>query len=366
LLTKRAADNMLRYYGGANRRLGRLARRPILYFLYITRRCNLNCTYCWQRVPPPAGDRGELPADELSADEWCRVVEQIPRPAAVGFSGGEPLLVQGFDEIFRRAASRNAVTINTNGVLLTEQLCELFVSHGLRNLSVSLDGFSDVHDTARGSPGLFEKIVSNISTLNGIRNRRAGRKPSLTIKATLLNEGMDGLEKFCEYCRNELQAQTVNISLAKTENHAQFSHRLYSGLGDLRTAGLPRSIPYSSPEKVVRTLTKLLADYSRGPMRVTLYPLMRTPRQIADYLGADGMNVFRRCSLPWSMAVIMPGGDVIPCLSLRLGNVRETGYDVRKIIAGQASQDFRKALGQLQRGAQTPDVCNCCCFLSVK
>ena len=366
VLTKQKADTLLRAYGRMNRCLGPLAMRPILYFLYITERCNLNCSYCWQRMDPPAGDRGREGGEELSADEWCRVISRLPGRAAVGFSGGEPLLIKGFDRIFTQAAQKSPVTINSNGVLLTERMSSLFVEKGLRNLSISLDGFRDVHDASRGRAGLFDKTVGNIKTFNEIRQAAPSGRPALTIKTTLLDKGVADLAEFCAYCDTELQADTVNISLAKTVKHAQFSHRLYDTFADLRTAGVPKSIPYSSHERIVQTLTGLLANYARGRMRITLYPVMHTARQIAGYLGGDGKDVYHRCCMPWAMTVILAGGDVIPCLSVPLGNVRDVDYDIRKILSGNAVRRFRKTLGRLQRNGRTLDVCNCCCFLRVQ
>ena len=366
MLTKQRADDILRTYGGLNRRLGRFALRPILYFLYITARCNLRCSYCWQRAAPPEADRGRRGGPELSADEWRRVVERLPRPGAVGFSGGEPLLVEGFDEIFTRAADRRAVTVNSNGALLTEQISRLFVDKGLRNLSVSLDGFRQIHDAWRQSPGLFDRVVGNLDTFNDLRRLAAGRRPALTIKTTLVDDGVAGLADFCDYCDRELRADTVNISLVKTETHAQFSHRLYDRFADLRSPGTPRGAHYRDHARVAEALTGLLDRYARGRMRITVYPDMRTRRQIRDYLAADGKDVYRRCHVPWAMVAVMAGGDVIPCLSLPLGNLRDADYDIRDILSAKTNREFRRTLAQLQRGGHTPDVCNCCCFLRVR
>jgi len=367
VLRKQQADTLLRAYGRLNRCLGPLAMRPILYFLYITERCNLNCSYCWQRMDPPAGDRGQKGGEELSAEQWCRVISRLPGRAAIGFSGGEPLLVKGFEEIFTQAAAKAPVTINSNGVLLTERMSRLFVEKGLKNLSISLDGFADVHDKSRGGMGLFDKTVGNIKTFNEIRHpARPGRRPALTIKITLLDEGVADLAEFCAYCDTELHADTVNISLAKTVKHAQFSHRLYDTFADLRSAGLPQSIQYSWHERIAGTLAGLLDRYARGRMQITLYPVMRTAGQIARYLASDGKDVYHRCCMPWAMTVILAGGDVIPCLSMPLGNVRDVDYDIRRILSGDAMGRFRKTLGRLQGGGRTPDVCNCCCFLRVR
>ena len=117
-------------------------------------------------------------------------------------------------------------TINTNGMLLDEERLRVFVEHGLDNISISIDGFAKEFDKARGHPGLFDRIVKNINKLNEIKKKLNSTKPTLTIKAVLLDECVDELEEFYEFCNEELLADNLNISFSKTTNHAQFDTRI--------------------------------------------------------------------------------------------------------------------------------------------
>ncbi|MBF0364307.1 MAG: radical SAM protein [Oligoflexia bacterium] len=364
MFNKALADKFIRSYGDLCKGVRLSKPRPLLYYFYLTKKCNLNCSYCWQRSTALADDKGTVPSHELSADEWCQVIEKIKRPAVIGFSGGEPLLFSGFKKIFTTAAKRFKVTINSNGLLLSEELSELLVQHKLRNLSISLDGFASVHDLSRNSAGSFDKICRNIEFFNRCKNNSQSKTTSLTIKLTLIDEFIDQLDDFVGFCKHQLQAETVNISFAKSEHHAQFSHRLYSSLSNLSSAGLPRSEPYKHPKKIADLMMSIKKKYTSKDFHLTLYPAAESGPKIEKYLAHQmpPLDIYHPCSIPWSLITFMPGGDVIPCLSLKIGNVRDHNYDIKKILGNQQHQEF---LNQM-RNNKTPPICNCCCFLSVK
>jgi len=53
---------------------------PLRYFFELTYRCNLNCPYCY------VGD--DRKKDELTTDEWFKIIEQIPWYSFVTLVGG--------------------------------------------------------------------------------------------------------------------------------------------------------------------------------------------------------------------------------------------------------------------------------------
>jgi pyrroloquinoline quinone biosynthesis protein E len=92
----------------------------------LTYTCNIRCAYCFN----PHHKRG----DELSTDEWKRVIQQaahLGAKAAV-FNGGEPLGRKDCIEIIHAAHETGMQTaISTNGLLLTNEI--------LRSLASSLN-----------------------------------------------------------------------------------------------------------------------------------------------------------------------------------------------------------------------------------
>jgi len=80
--------------------------------------CNQQCLHCYAAGQARAG------TPELTTAEWLRIIEKcrlagIPQ---LTFTGGEPTLRDDLDELVQ-AASWFVTRLNTNGVLLSEDLC---------------------------------------------------------------------------------------------------------------------------------------------------------------------------------------------------------------------------------------------------
>jgi MoaA/NifB/PqqE/SkfB family radical SAM enzyme len=339
-----------------------------LYYIYINNKCNLKCDYCWQRLPLLEGDCGIEIKDELNFHQWIKVIDSLPRLSAVGFSGGEPLLTKNFLDIFSHTAKKHPVTINSNGLLLDKNNLDLFVKYKLKNLSLSLDGFSQIHDKNRRHPGLFDKIVSNIKFLNQIKKKYKRKIPKLTIKTTLVDECLDDFNQFVNFCEQELMANTLNVSLMKTSYHAQFSCKLYEDYTDLLTAGLPKSEHYKSVDKVTKTLSPWIKRKSgiRGKMGIIFYPRLNRVNDLKDYFENDGIDIYGNCYLPWSLVTIMSSGNVIPCFSFNLGNLCDYNYNIQTLLKDNKRLTIvRNMLKKYHKKRKTQPVCNCCCFLRV-
>ncbi len=90
---------------------------PILT-INMTRECNLKCIYCHT-------DAGEKDPNELTGDEWKRVIdESVELGNEVLWIGGrgEPLLDPAFEDVVKHANSQGLTTIlNTNATLLNKR-----------------------------------------------------------------------------------------------------------------------------------------------------------------------------------------------------------------------------------------------------
>lgn len=100
----------------------------------VTKRCNLNCSYC--------GARNEK-ADELTAEEFEKAVRAFASCGItkVRLTGGEPLVRKDITEIAKRISSIEGIekiAVTTNGILLKEYAKEL-KSAGVTAVNISLD-----------------------------------------------------------------------------------------------------------------------------------------------------------------------------------------------------------------------------------
>jgi radical SAM protein with 4Fe4S-binding SPASM domain len=69
---------------------------------------------------------------------------------------------------------------------------------------------------------------------------------------------------------------------------------------------------------------------------------------------------FQACMLPWSRMSISPHGDVYPCLSYLVGNVRQEGLS--RIWNGDRFREFRKCLER----NRLSNFCLSCCHSACK
>ena len=111
----------------------------------LTDRCNLRCSYCM-----PADGLEWLPRDELLSDaELIRLITiGVERLGIreIRFTGGEPLLRRGLEQVVRAAAAlspRPDLSITTNGIGL-DRRAQPLADAGLNRVNVSLDTIDKV------------------------------------------------------------------------------------------------------------------------------------------------------------------------------------------------------------------------------
>ncbi len=127
--------------------------------LRLTRACNLSCRHC-------SVGAGKKVDEELTVEELFDVIDQIGamRALYLVLTGGEPLLHKDLKELVSHSTSKDlAVSIDTNGILLSKSLASDLRKEGVSSIQVSIDGAKQVHDSIRGN-GSFEKAI------RGIRN----------------------------------------------------------------------------------------------------------------------------------------------------------------------------------------------------
>ncbi len=150
--------------------------------LLTTLQCNFACDYCFQ------GDRGDYNkfAEKMSMETAGRVLDWIereldrihPERLVVAFFGGEPLLnlpvmyflAERLWEATRRRGIEQAISIITNGLLLTDEVVDRMLPFGFCGAKITLDGDRHMHDQMRplrGGQGTFDRIIENLRRLNG-------------------------------------------------------------------------------------------------------------------------------------------------------------------------------------------------------
>jgi pyrroloquinoline quinone biosynthesis protein E len=117
---------------------------PLWLLAELTYRCPLHCVFCYNPV-----DFAQQ-ADELSTDDWMRVLREGRELGAVqcGLSGGEPLLRDDLEQIVAEAHRLGYYTnLLTSGVGLTEARAAALKAAGLDHVQLSFqDSTREMND----------------------------------------------------------------------------------------------------------------------------------------------------------------------------------------------------------------------------
>jgi uncharacterized protein len=176
--------------------------------LLTTLQCNFACDYCFQ------GDHGDYNkfAEKMSLEtaqkvgDWVeRELERIaPERLTMQFFGGEPLLnlpvLYYLSERLSASAQAlgvtMAITIITNGLLMTPEVVDRLLPLGLKGIKITLDGDRDTHNRMRplrGGQGTFDRIVDNV--------RRVADRVSIAIGGNFDESSVDSFPALLDFLK---------------------------------------------------------------------------------------------------------------------------------------------------------------------
>jgi len=167
---------------------------PSVYWIDITRDCNLKCLMC-----PQARGLAPRPA-RMSIDTFKRIVDDVSenRPLLKLYLSGEPLLHASLFEMIDYAGTKACLTmIHTNAVGLTPATSERILASPLTFLSFSFDGGSaEIYERLR-PPARFEEVRSHIRQYLDLRRQRGGG-PHTTIEIIRMRDTERLIPRFVE------------------------------------------------------------------------------------------------------------------------------------------------------------------------
>lgn len=284
----------------------------------VAERCNLNCSYCYMYN---AGDQSwrDRPAF-LSTELQDKLVERCAeylaanprRGITLEFHGGEPLLLgkAAFRRLFARIrgeldGSRVFLCLQTNGVLLDEEWCELFEDYAVA-WAISCDGPPPIHDRYR----LFH----------------SGKKSSAEVERAIR----------LSVSRNSKLFGGV-LSVVDPGADPRRIVRYFHGLGvsdfdlllpDMSHASKPAHLPGFSEEQLERFLIAAFDEWiacNDARYRIRLFAhMMRGIFGLRSTLDAFGGNL-------WGMAVIESDGSYQLLDVLRIHGLGEVATGLRLV-----------------------------------
>ena len=295
--------------------------------------CNQKCLHCYAAGQPMGESR------ELTTAEWKDALARL-RAAnipQVTFTGGEPTLRDDLVELVD-AAQWFVTRLNTNGRLLTPQLCRALAEASLDSVQVTLYAAdAEAHNALVGAPGFDE-------TVRGIRNAvDAGLIVSVNTPLCSLNR---------DY------AATLRFAAALGVRYATCSGLIPSGGAE---GAESRATRLSAEE-----LTEILQSAVAAAHELSMELDFTSPGWLKEEtLRSLGLTLVPSCGACLSNMAVAPDGTVIPCQSwlggTALGNILTDDWPA--IWDGEACRAIRaesakmEHICQLQTGNRGKEGC---------
>ena len=296
--------------------------------------CNQKCLHCYAAGQPLSD------TPELTTAQWKEILAKLraANVPQVTFTGGEPTLRADLVELVD-AAQWFVTRLNTNGRLLTPELCRRLYDASLDSVQVTLYSHDPaIHNALVGAEGFDDTVA-------GIRNAvAAGLSVSVNTPLCSLNE---------DY------AATV---------------RFVNGLG-VRYVTCSGLIPSGSAEGAESQATRLTEEQLTDVLRRAVTAAEELGMEMdftspgwlkEETLRSLGLTLVPSCGACLSNMAIAPDGGVIPCQSWLssqpLGNMLTDDWDKiwqsQRCAAIRAKSAKMEQLCQLRQGnGEEASVC---------
>ncbi len=311
--------------------------RPHAAHLITTFKCNLKCAGC--------GSWKVQDHDDLTTDEWRRVLMQLTSLDIVKVLGGEPFVRRDIVDILR--AVREIVDpyilqLTTNG-MLTDRVVEAIhaVAWPGLQLRISVDGTPLTHDRMRGVDGSANKVYRSVARVAELK-ARYGFKFGINFAVT--DDSMHELDEMLAF------AEAHGADLIPGVNVDPFLAGTVPP--EVRR---PKVIMISDKEKALQALRDARVGTKRElPLVDHVLSRFVTKGTFARQLQGDVQEF--PCRELKDLLYMLPNGDIVRCgLDHRpIGNLRHQSFD--DIWFGEEMKLYRKRVadcpGCLQASVQ--------------
>ena len=245
--------------------------------------CNQKCLHCYAAGQP----MGETP--ELSTEQWKTALALLRKAniPQVTFTGGEPTLRSDLVELVQ-AAAWFVTRLNTNGRLLTPELCAALYQASLDSVQVTLySAEGNIHNQLVGTNGFND-------TVQGIRHAvEAGLIVSVNTPLCSLNTHY---------------AETLRFAHSLGVRYATCSGLIPSG----SACGQESRATALTPEQLTDILRQAVDTAEELGMELDF----TSPGWLdEETLRSLGLNLIPSCGACLSNMAVTPDGKVVPCQS---------------------------------------------------
>ncbi len=307
-------------------------RQPYKLTFSITYKCQSRCLTCniWEMKP----------VNELGLEEIQKFAAKNNYFRWIEITGGEPFLRGDVLEIVRAfkesCKDLYLVTMPTNSLCNREmvlQKVESMLQMGIPKLSVtvSLDGYRELHDKIRGIPGNYDRAIAMFKGLRELQKRY--KNLFMIFGYTLSKNNQGQLMKTIEEVRKEIPDITYNDFHL---NLGQISDIYYSNT----------NLEISASKEIITGEVREFIGKRRAQFGAIPAIEGAFLRRLLEYIRT-GKTPMRSRSLDASL-FMDSYGNVFPSImwGRRIGSIRETDYSLAPIWACPDAAEVRKLISE--------------------
>ena len=244
--------------------------------------CNQKCVHCY------AAGQNYAEQKELSTDEWKKIIDKCKKAyiPQLTFTGGEPTIRRDLVELIDY--SRWFVTrLNTNGVLLTKELCEKLYKASLDSVQITFYSSDEEEHNKLVGANNYKK------TVQGIKNAISAGLP-VSINTPLC---------------------TINKNYIETLKYLKELGIKYVTCSGLIMTGNAKTEESKTTQLSKEELHKILKEAKEYTDENLMELSFTSPGWLEEEkIRSIGLNV-PSCGACLSNMAIAPDGEVVPCQS---------------------------------------------------
>jgi len=326
------------------RHLGSILRKrePLHLTIFLTRRCNQRCSFCFYLAADTSPAAGEAGA-ELSLVELEKIADSCPPLLWLAFSGGEIFLrsdLAAVAEIFYRRTKPAIMLFPSNGLdteRITAAVAEILpcCPRSTVVVKLSLDGPPVVHDALRGVKGSHAACLRTAAALGRLLEQYPHFE--LGINSVFCPATEDTMAETIDFVAGLPYIHTHTISLARGD--LADKSQLTADLGKYQRAC--QYLEQKLKKHQART-------YRFGGARLKAAQDILQRRYILETARQD--RALLPCYAGRLNLVIADDGAVYPCedfrAKMRMGNIRDYQGDLGRLLQSDRARAVVSAINR--------------------
>lgn len=313
-------------------------RNPIHLTLFLTRRCNSRCSFCFYLSDK---EISKEVARELSLEEIKKISSSMGRLLWLALSGGEIFLRNDLVEIVKIFYEQNKpaiILMPTNGLLpevireKTEEVLK-YCTNSVVTVKLSLDGLEPIQDAIRGVKGSYQKTMETYEAISGLLDVYPNFE--LGINSVFCSMNQDHMDDVIDLVSRMDKIKTHTVSLIRGE------------VSD----GKLKEVDSEKYNRIVKKLevnqkNKTASMYRfKGARLKAAQDLLQ--RRLIHKTVTENRQIIP-CYAGKLNVVITESGDLYPCElftpEMKLGNARKDGYDMKRILKTDQAQKVIRSI----------------------